>query len=159
MSTSNLLLSILSLDSYNRGYDPGMAGVDGNQIGTATAVKDSQQIPGSRAASFYAVKYHDASSGDDVISYRGTTFREGPDKKDVINGWTLAAGYAAASQAQLAKQFYLDAAGDVISCSPQSDVMPTFRDADLHTPSSRRRPGSVQLAFEGTIDDRAEWKI
>jgi hypothetical protein len=159
MSVSNLLLSILALDSYNRGFGRGMNGVTGNAIGDVTFISDSDSLAGSQAAGFYAVKYHDASSGDDVISYRGTTFREGPDKKDVINGWTLAAGYAAASQAQLAKQFYLDAAGDVISCSPQSDVMPTFRDADLHTPSSRRRPGSVQLAFEGTIDDRAEWKI
>ena len=39
--SDDLFLSILAMDSYNRGYDPGIAGLTGTSIGNATpAQKD-----------------------------------------------------------------------------------------------------------------------
>jgi hypothetical protein len=44
MSNPNdLLLSILAMDAYNRGYDPGL-GVSGNTLGDATVGDDSTKI-------------------------------------------------------------------------------------------------------------------
>ena len=72
MATSrDLLLSILALDSYNRGYAVGI-NVTGNQIGTALITRDSEPIAGSQAVSFYATAYN--LGGETIISYRGTTF-------------------------------------------------------------------------------------
>ena len=34
---SNVLLAILAMDSYNHNYEPGYNGIDGSQIGPATA--------------------------------------------------------------------------------------------------------------------------
>jgi hypothetical protein len=34
--SKDLFLSILSMDAYNRGYNPGIAGLTGNSIGNAT---------------------------------------------------------------------------------------------------------------------------
>jgi hypothetical protein len=40
--TKELLLSIISMDVYNRGYSPGVGGLGGlnSQIGTATLISD-----------------------------------------------------------------------------------------------------------------------
>ena len=80
----DLMLAILSMDSYNRGYGAGLAdgihvdangndidGLDeaGAQIGNATVLN----IPlprGAVAAGFHAVAY--SWNGQTVISYRGT---------------------------------------------------------------------------------------
>src|SRR5882724_5832012 len=99
----DLFLAILALDAYNRGYSPGMQLPSSSQIGDATIVADTNDDT-SRAASFYAVAYN--WEGQTIISYRGTRFPGGPDFGDVVNGWTLSAGYAAASQAQMALNFY-----------------------------------------------------
>jgi hypothetical protein len=102
----DVLLAILSLDAYNRGYGVGMVGVDGSQIGTATVGISSSVLPvDTEAASFYAQAYT-LADGRTVISYRGTRFPGHPDYGDVLNGWALSLGYAPASQAQLAKAFY-----------------------------------------------------
>lgn len=69
----DLFLSILALDAYNRGYDPGMAGLSdaiGSAIGQATISATPQDIDAAQAASFYAVAY--SWAGETVISYRGT---------------------------------------------------------------------------------------
>ncbi len=68
--SKDLLLAILSMDSYNRGYEPGIL-LDGNQIGSATVGGDELLPGGSQAADFYAVAYSDATWGT-IISYRGT---------------------------------------------------------------------------------------
>ena len=75
MTVSNeLFLSILGMDSYNRGYNPGIA-LDANasSIGTATIAADSTSILGldvTSGAGFYALSY--TWRGQPVISYRGT---------------------------------------------------------------------------------------
>ncbi len=84
--SKDLFLSILSMDSYNRGYIPGISGLGGidAQIGSATIKKESDiaaGIPGVDA-SFYAVSYtltasvgvsgDTIASGTTIISYRGT---------------------------------------------------------------------------------------
>jgi hypothetical protein len=99
---TDLFLAILALDAYNRGYNPGMLLPDGSttQIGDATILDTSAD----QSVSFYAVAY--SWLGETIISYRGTTFASGPDFGDVLNGWTLSAGYAQASQAQMALAFY-----------------------------------------------------
>jgi len=88
--SSDLFYAILSLDSYNRGYDPGVLGLGGlgSNTGGYTLIKQSSTEPLSPevAASFYAAAYQDAS-GNIVISYRGT---DDPDA-DWHAGWTIGA--------------------------------------------------------------------
>ena len=78
--SKDLFLSILSMDAYNRGYNPGIEGLSdapGTRIGNATIL--NANIPqGSQAASFYALSYtigagvDGIAPGTTVISYRGT---------------------------------------------------------------------------------------
>jgi hypothetical protein len=61
--------ALLSLDSYNRGYNPGILGLS-DQLGTVVgdwSILDVDLPVGSEDASFYAVAYTDAS-GNIVIS-------------------------------------------------------------------------------------------
>ena len=84
--SKDLMLSILSMDAYNRGYNPGLANLseatDGSvRIGTA-AVSYSLQSAGmevtSEAADFYALAHtigagvDEIALGSTVISYRST---------------------------------------------------------------------------------------
>ena len=82
---SDLFLSILSMDTYNRGYNPGMAGLDENgSVGSAVVLtRDGLGVTPTdyeswQAASFYAVAYKldqavdTIASGTTIISYRGT---------------------------------------------------------------------------------------
>ncbi len=74
-----LMLSILAMDSYNRGYSQGILlnpgdsttgqNEAGRQLGNAI-IGDFALPTGSVAASFYALAYDWA--GETVISYRGT---------------------------------------------------------------------------------------
>lgn len=79
MSTSpELMYAILAMDAYNRGYNPGIAGLGGmgSQIGTATVGEDAETLlpQGSAiAAGFYAVAYE--WNGETIISYGGTDSR------------------------------------------------------------------------------------
>ena len=85
--SKDLFLSILSMDAYNRGYNPGIVGLSDavdTQIGNAaikaasSSVEDSAEV----TASFYAISYSlTAAVGDTngtiakdttIISYRGT---------------------------------------------------------------------------------------
>ena len=81
--SKDLFLSILSMDAYNRGYNPGIAGLSdatGNVIGNATirGASDSTDTSPQVAASFYAISYtigtgvDGIASGTTVISYWGT---------------------------------------------------------------------------------------
>ena len=102
----DLFFAIVSLDSYNRGYDPGVVGLGGllSEIGDVVLLTDSETLPETsgvgEAASFYAAAYQD-SSGNIVISYRGT---DDP-LSDAFTGWVTGAGYLSA-QARLAAEFY-----------------------------------------------------
>ncbi len=70
----DLLLAILAMDSYNRGYDEGIKGLGGvgSKIGAATFKQESSTIERSVEvnAGFYAAAYE--LPGETVISFRGT---------------------------------------------------------------------------------------
>lgn len=92
------------MDSYQRGYSPGISGITGNKIGTASILE--VELPeSSQSDGFYAAAYQ--WGADKVISYRGTdfdvtnSFQRGDsvtvklDKaikseflKDLVNGWS-----------------------------------------------------------------------
>lgn len=116
--------AILAMDSYSRGYSPHVAGVTGTQIGLANILTratlgiDDTQYANWQQAGFYASGYN--WNGETIISYRGTNFdvrQDGasffarPAVRDIWNGWSLGAGFADASQGQLALQFYRAVAG------------------------------------------------
>lgn len=99
MSTA-LEYALLSLDSYNRGYDPGVIGLSdqpGTVVGRWSTI-DVDLPPDSQAASFYAAAYQDAS-GNIVISYRGT------DGFGDVTAWAQGGGFETA-QSKLAIQFH-----------------------------------------------------
>ena len=101
----DVFLSILALDSYNRGYGANLDGLsEVGAVGLAT-IRPFQagEQNGWQAAGFYAIAY-DVSNvpgfgpGGRVISYRGTNFSDGlPSWPDVWNGWTLGAGFPQAA--------------------------------------------------------------
>ena len=114
--------AILAMDSYNRGFGAGVSGLSqaaGTQIGIATVIRNSEDPDGAaQAAGFYAYAY--SWNGETIISYRGTnldfsqdgaSFFARPAVRDIWNGWSLGAGFADASQGQLALQFYRAVAG------------------------------------------------
>ena len=126
----DLFLAILSMDSYNRGYDQGIkpAKISGSQIGNATISQTSAvlgQEGGERrdeSVGFFGIAY---SWGDEtIISYRGSDKIAGFSENllqflgvlpagdnDVINGYGVAAGYPNGPQAKLAIEFYRQVAG------------------------------------------------
>jgi hypothetical protein len=81
------------MDSYNRGYGAGIAGLGGvgSQIGNARIV-DADLPQGSEFAGFYASAY--TLGGKTIISYRGTDnpLGFGDDGSDLLNGWLFGAG-------------------------------------------------------------------
>ena len=128
--SKDLFLSILAMDAYNRGYRPGVvlpASPPGSEVNIGHAkLSQNSEILGQtngqyndQAASFFAQAYtiNDGSSysnpggdsltgGQTVISYRGTDEPSPLKSADFWNGWTIGAGYSAASQAGLARSFY-----------------------------------------------------
>ena len=92
--SKDLLLSILSMDAYNRGYNPGISGLNDTsngsvKVGNATVsfnLQDAGTVfsAAAQAASFYAISYTideavagiapdtGIAPGTTVISYRGT---------------------------------------------------------------------------------------
>lgn len=130
-----LLLAILSMDAYNRGYGAGIA-LPGNQVGNATILKDSEEVlreagqeEGERSpafdAGFYALAYtvgegvEGIAPGTTVISYRGTdnpSPNADPYKggSDITNGWVLGEGTLNA-QSRLAQAFYAQVNPDIVT--------------------------------------------
>ncbi len=96
ITPKDLFMAILSMDSYNRGYEPGIALPDTASIGSAT-IRSLSELGVSaetyaqwQTAGFYAAAYN--TQWGTVISYRGTDFDGGPATDDVVNGWAFAAG-------------------------------------------------------------------
>ena len=106
----DLFLSILAMDSYNRGYgqrisvqlpDTGLLGTA--QIGPLSIIRpDSDEV----RAGFFAASYD--WNGETIISYRGT---DGNTVTDALNGYGIALGYAGQPQGDLATEFYLSVTG------------------------------------------------
>lgn len=135
-----LFMAILSMDSYNRGYNPGIS--DGEHVendvdlglgdavdtlvGNARIISRVSSDPDgeAQAAGFYAVAYD--WNGETVISYRGT---DNPNPlaagSDFWNGWTLGAGFPQASQG--AEQ---DKRSDVVPLGSIPRSLQTFRRAE-----------------------------
>jgi hypothetical protein len=112
----DVFLSILSLDSYNRGYFAGLdigpnSDAQGNQIGNAII----DQVKGDSAAisaGFYGISYNvtgwDVFDGvTTVISYRGTDYAPNSGS-DVSKGWAVGFGFPNSSQGGMAINFYQD---------------------------------------------------
>jgi Lipase (class 3) len=131
MGVSNeLMLALLSMDSYNRGYGEGISGLGGvgSQLGNANF--SSQSATGSSSAEvavgFYASAYN--WNGKTVISYRGTdnpsVFTNANGVSDVLNGWITAAGVPNSS-ASLALQFYNSVTGSNYQAGPAANTVLT----------------------------------
>jgi hypothetical protein len=138
----NLFLSILAMDSYNRGYGEGIAGLgrpsfdeNGNptsiiQLGNAVIARDSSSLKDVNQnrldipTGFYALAYN--WNGETVISYRGTD-KANPlvPTSDFWNGWTLGAGFDEASQGGLALRFYKAVTGKDAVSGNNSNVITT----------------------------------
>lgn len=109
----DLFLAVLAMDSYNRGYNPGIDGLSsgiGAQIGTAVIVSSSDNPildPNGegQAASFYAVAYQ--MMGETIISYRGTDALADAGADFTIGG----TGNPNSPQAYLAADFYSSVVG------------------------------------------------
>jgi hypothetical protein len=89
----DVFLSILAMDSYNRGYNLGVLGLaDTGQLGTATLqVATAEQSTGWKAAGFYAIAYD--WNGQTVISYRGTDPSTAlQTARDIAHGWSSFTG-------------------------------------------------------------------
>ncbi len=129
----DVFLSILALDSYNRGYEPGLdlgtsSDASGTQIGNATISKNKGDAD-ARDASFYAIAYN--WEGETIISYRGSDYHDGwweqfpfvniPTSTDFWDGWSATAGWTS-GQVGLAIDFYEDVTGTTISGSASSNV-------------------------------------
>ena len=119
MMTRDLLLALLSLDSYNRGYDRNVE-TPGDSLGNVTIERDSSILvdaEGQRLdapAGFYAIAYN--WNGETIISYRGTDELQllpldEFDLTDPAYGWGLASGNYWSPQAEYARDFYQLVAG------------------------------------------------
>ena len=129
MISRELLQALLSLDSYNRGYDRNV-NTPGQILGDITIISDSSILEdefGLRRdvlAGFYAVAYNVsalgiADLGNTVVSYRGTQFvtdatrsefEENAVLSDALGGWSVGAGLFG-TQGQLAIEFYREVVG------------------------------------------------
>ncbi|KEO89085.1 hypothetical protein EH31_13685 [Erythrobacter longus] len=122
---SDVFLSLLALDAYNRGYGSGLNGLDFEanvtKIGNATIKTDSEIEIGDTAedAGFYAIAYD--WNGETVISYRGTNFPNDPFNPtaeeynaivaDFLGGWSLFTGLEYPVQIDHAYDFLVDVTG------------------------------------------------
>ena len=128
---SDLMLAILAMDAYNRGYNSSLDLDAIKQIGQATVSADSSDKfneVDTRNSGFYAVQY--SWDGKTVLSYRGTdndgVFAK-PDKgaSDIWSGWSIGAGYANASQATWAEKFYKAVTGQEVDAAASPSASPS----------------------------------
>jgi hypothetical protein len=127
--SKELLLAILSMDSYNQGYGKGLE-TGTTTIGSAT-LQNITLPNGSVAAGFYAAAY-DTPYGK-VISYRGTDnyLLSNPTTggNDIINGWISALG-TTSGQTDMALQFYNTVTHSTYQAGAQSNVTLTGHSLD-----------------------------
>jgi hypothetical protein len=102
-----VFLSILAMDSYNRGYGVGVDNLpETDNLGQATLLAaTSAQKAGWEVAGFYAIAY--SYNGETIISYRGTdTTGAAALINDIVYGWTFGGGFSGADQVALGIKFY-----------------------------------------------------
>ena len=98
--TDDLLLALLSLDSYNQGYAVTIKHGE-RQIGRATFIQGSATLDEAPEVEdgFYGAAYSVPGQGT-VLSYRGTDFHPiGHLIDDAANGWSIGGGRFFAPQA------------------------------------------------------------
>jgi hypothetical protein len=106
-----LMMAVLAMDAYNRGYDPGLV-IDNNLqtrgVGSATFDRESDVNIGTlgRSESFYAVSY--TWNGEKIISFRGTD----NNAIDPNTGYGISLDIPTGPQAFLAAEFYRSVVGD-----------------------------------------------
>jgi hypothetical protein len=105
----NVFASILSMDAYNRTVNQGvfLANAGPNDAAPNTPIGD-YTILGSDIDSdtgFYAVAYKHNTTGEIVISYRGTDDL-GEGKLDALFGFPIGAGFTINNQMKQAIDFY-----------------------------------------------------
>jgi len=122
--SKDLFLAILAMDSYNRGYNPGviLPSNSGTQIGLANVgryTNQDGQEQATVAASFFAQAY--TLNGETIISYRGTDteFFTGSD----FPAFTMGAGFYATNQGNLALDFYRTVNGGNAAANPNISVV------------------------------------
>jgi hypothetical protein len=117
--SKDLFLAILSMDSYNRGYNAGITFGEnsdalGGAIGNATIAATRGQSD-AQSVGFYGIAYDTSavfgfSPGEKTIAYRGTdqnvSFPWEVTGSDLWNGYGVGAGGPDGKQAVLAIQFY-----------------------------------------------------
>lgn len=116
--TSVLYRAIMAMDSYNRGYAPGLqfsSDTPGIHIGNAEII-DSRGQPVPMGQGFYALAYQ--VNGETIIAYRGTDYLLGDSAQgigsDFNNGYGLSSGLPEFSpQGNIAIQFYKDVVSGV----------------------------------------------
>jgi hypothetical protein len=117
--SKDLFLAILSMDSYNRGYNVGITGLGDGPIGNASVSAQSNTQPGSPgvSAGFYGIAYDTSavsgfSAGEKTIAYRGTDSMFGTIGigGDIWNAYGVGAGSPQGKQAELAIEFYQNVA-------------------------------------------------
>ena len=76
--SQELFLALLAMDSYNRGYGQGIAGLEDTAgLGTATFLQQDKSAE-AQSAGFYGIAYtvgagvEGIAAGTTVIAYRGT---------------------------------------------------------------------------------------
>ncbi len=107
----SLLNAVLSLDAYNRGYEPAiknLSSAPGTLIGNVSIISEDRS-EAAQNAGFYAIAYQFGS--EKIISYRGTDRNislpwSGDPGSDFLNGYGLALGSPYGLQAGLAVEFY-----------------------------------------------------
>jgi predicted alpha/beta hydrolase len=132
--TSDLFKAILSMDSYNRGYNEGItlesgSAVVGTYLGAAQIIQQSDFLTGSAGvnAGFYALAYQ-LPDDSVTVAYRGTDEDITPTAKDVLHGYGVGAGSADVAQSEMAIQFYKDVAAELNTSNPdpyQADISVT----------------------------------
>ncbi len=145
-----LFLSILAMDSYNRGYGAGVAGLSnavGTLIGTAHIARRTEDGDIlAQQAGFYGIAYD--WNGETVISFRGTdNFSANPTQggSDVLNGWVAALG-TQTSQVDEALSFYAAVTGQSVFAGAAANVVLTGHSLG----------GGVALQYAGTFPEKVE---
>ena len=137
-----VFLSILAMDSYQRGDAPGVRGLPNPSPGVSVkigkATLKAVELPlGSREAGFFAQSYTldtawaGLTEGTTVVSYRGTDFdalnggsiSQSQFARDLLHGWTTFLTAGLPSQFSLARNFFTAVTGRSFSDgTPQNNA-------------------------------------